>query len=167
MSHLTNFEKVTQFNRNFGVLKPGPITPNPQFLKTNAKETQLCLALIREEMKELSDAVNNDDYIETVDALTDILYVVYGMGCRIGVDMDKAFDLVHENNMSKLCETEDDAIKTVRYYEANKDKLGYDSPTYKKAPDDVHWVVFNKSTNKILKSCWWKPVDLSPVCTNQ
>ena len=39
------------------------------------------------------------------------MYVVLGMGRAIGIDLDKAFDIVHKSNMSKLCNTEEDAIK--------------------------------------------------------
>lgn len=161
---MSNFEKVVDFNYNFGVLENKTTTPKPDIITKDPKQVEFCLKLIREEMKELEQAVQDNDYVETVDALMDILYVVYGMSCRIGIDADKAFDLVHENNMSKLCKTEEDAQESVKYYMANKEKLGYDSPNYRKAPDNVHWVVFNESTKKILKSIKWQPVDLTPVC---
>jgi fructose-1,6-bisphosphatase len=114
-------------------------------------------------MRELEEAVKNKDFVETVDALADILYVVYGMSTRIGVDMDNVFDVVHQNNMSKLCSTEEDAKASVEYYLANKEKLGYDSPAYRLAEDGKHYVVYNQSTKKVLKSIKWQPVDLSFV----
>ena len=46
---------------------------------------------------------------ETIDALSDILYVVYGAGASFGIDLDKTFDMVHESNMSKVCKNEDEA----------------------------------------------------------
>ena len=51
----------------------------------------LRMGLIREEMKELEEAVSNRDRKETIDALTDILYVVYGMGDCVGINLDKSF----------------------------------------------------------------------------
>ena len=60
--------------------------------------------------------------------------------------------------------TEEEAKETVKYYVDNKEKLGYDSPAHRKAPDNEHWVVYNQSTKKVLKSINWKPVDLSGVC---
>lgn len=161
----TNFESVVDFNLNFGVLESPMLNHKPHIFDTDPKQVEFCLNLIREEMKELEQAVKDKDYVETVDALADILYVVYGMGARIGVNMDMAFDMVHKNNMSKLCKTEQDAIESVEFYTKNKDKLGYDSPMYRKAPDGVHWVVYNQSTKKILKSIKWQPVDLSYVLT--
>lgn len=160
----TNFEKVVDFNTQFGVLQPGELKPKTDIIEKDPNTVEFCLKLIREEVKELEQAVKDNDFVETVDALGDILYVVYGMGCRIGMDMDKAFNLIHENNMSKLCKTEEEAQRSVKYYEDNKSKLGYDSPAYRMAIDGVHWVVYNQSTKKVLKSIEWKPVDLTSVC---
>ena len=159
----TNFESVVDFNLNFGVLESSVFEHKPNIFDEDPKQVEFCLSLIREEMRELEQAVKDKDYVETVDALADILYVVYGMGARIGVNMDKAFDIVHKNNMSKLCKTEQDAIDSVTFYAQNKERLGYDSPVYRKAPDGIHWVVYNQSTKKILKSIKWAPVDLSYV----
>lgn len=159
----TNFEDVVDFNLNFGVLQTSIFQHNPNIFNDDPKQVEFCLNLIREEMKELEQAVKDKDYVETVDALADILYVVYGMGARIGVNMDAAFKKVHDNNMSKLCKSEQEAIESVEFYTQNKDKLGYDSPCYRKAPDNIHWVVYNQSTKKILKSIKWRPVDLSYV----
>lgn len=161
---MSNFQKVVDFNFNFGVLESRTLVPKPDIITKDPQQVEFCLKLIREEMKELEQAVKDNDYIETVDALMDILYVVNGMAARIGVDADAAFDLVHVNNMSKLCRTEEDAQESVKFYIDNKEKLGYDSPAYRKAPDNVHWVVFNQSTKKILKSIKWQAVDLSSVC---
>jgi NTP pyrophosphatase (non-canonical NTP hydrolase) len=162
---MTDFERVVDFNYNFGVLPNLELKPKPKIFDEDPKQVEFCLKLIREETKELEQAVKDKDYVETVDALADIMYVVLGMGARIGVNLDKAFDLVHENNMSKLCKTEEEAQQSVEYYIQNKEKLGYDTPAYRRAPDNVHWVVYNQSTNKILKSINWKPVDLTEVCT--
>ena len=160
----TDFQMVVEFNVQFGVLESKTLKPKLDIFDKDPKQVEFCMKLIREEMKELEEAVKTKDYVETIDALADIIYVVLGMSSRIGMDMDKAFDLVHENNMSKLCKTEEEAKASVTYYEQNKEKLGYDSPAYRKAPDNVHWVVYNQSTKKILKSINWKPVDLTPLC---
>lgn len=42
--------------------------------------------------------------IEIADALTDLLYVVYGAGHAYGIDLDKCFAEVQRSNMSKLGE---------------------------------------------------------------
>lgn len=162
-SSKTNFEKIVDFNTQFGVMASSELIPKPNIIKEDPKTVEFCLKLIREEMKELEEAVVNDDFVEVIDALGDILYVVGGMSARLGVNLDKAFDLIHQNNMEKLCKTEADAIASVEYYKTNT-QLGYDSPAYRLSPDSMYYVVYNQSTNKILKSISWAPVDLSGVC---
>ena len=93
-----------------------------------------------------------------------MLHSIYRMSVFIGMNLKTAFDIVHDNNMSKLCVSEEAAQQSVEHYIKNKEKLGYDTPSYRKAPDDIHWVVYNQSTKKILKSIDWKPVDLKQIC---
>jgi len=68
------------------------------------KIVDLRLDLIDEECKELKDAVDNKDIKEVADALTDLLYVTYGMGHALGINLDVAFNNVQASNMSKLGE---------------------------------------------------------------
>lgn len=80
----THQSLVRNFNVNFGVLEEGiPLQEN--VYSSNPELAEFCLKLIREEILELSDAVKSHDLLETADALGDILYVVYGMLCRLGV----------------------------------------------------------------------------------
>ena len=58
--------------------------------------------LIKEELDEFKQALDNNDLLEVADALTDILYVTYGAGHAFGVNLDKCFDEVQRSNMSKL-----------------------------------------------------------------
>ena len=97
----TNFEKIGEFNKAFGVKEHD--TPQQTIIQEDPNIIEYRLSLITEEYKELIEAVEQNDYVETVDALADIMYVVLGMGRAIGVDLDKAFDIVHKSNMSKLC----------------------------------------------------------------
>ena len=46
--------------------------------------------------------MDNKDLLEVADALTDILYVTYGAGHALGIDLDKCFEEVQNSNMSKL-----------------------------------------------------------------
>lgn len=67
------------------------------------EETQeLRVELIREELQELVDSIRDSDTIEIADALTDLLYVIYGAGHAFGLDLDTCFKEVHASNMSKL-----------------------------------------------------------------
>ena len=68
------------------------------------KINKLRIDLIKEELEELTVAMNNKDLLEVADALTDILYVTYGAGHAFGIDLDKCFEEVQNSNMSKLDE---------------------------------------------------------------
>ena len=113
---------------------------------------------------ELKDAIKERDFTEVIDALGDILYVVYGAGTSFGIDLDKAFSLIHDSNMTKLCKTEEEAVQTVEWYKANESR--YDTPAYRLSDDKKYYVVYNKSTGKILKSINYSPVKFDSMLSN-
>ena len=95
---MTNFQKVKMFMQTFGQevkLKPSFSTEKINRLRYN---------LIKEELEELKQAIDNKDLLEVADALTDILYVTYGTGHAFGIDLDSCFNEVQNSNMSKLGE---------------------------------------------------------------
>jgi len=157
----TNFHKVRNFNKIFGVDRYE--SPQPNVFTKNPKLVDLRLALIHEEVNELTAAIESHDFKEVIDALADILYVVYGAGDSFGVDLDEAYQIVHSSNMTKICKTEKEAQDTVEWYKKNKLDI-YPTPAYKKAVDDIHWVVFNESTGKVLKSINYLPAELDHFC---
>tara|TARA_B100001121_G_scaffold309716_1_gene337586 strand:- start:164 stop:535 length:372 start_codon:yes stop_codon:yes gene_type:complete len=93
---MTNFEKVGIFMKTFGQ----EVKTNPS-LSTD-KINELRINLINEELDELKVAMIKKDLVEIADALTDILYVTYGAGHALGIDLDKCFEEVQNSNMSKL-----------------------------------------------------------------
>ena len=95
---MTNFEKVGVFMKTFGQ----EIKTKPSL--SSDKINTLRINLIEEELKELKHAIEKKDLKETIDALTDILYVTYGAGHAFGVNLDKCFEEVQKSNMSKLGE---------------------------------------------------------------
>ena len=95
---MSNFNKVGIFMKTFGQ----EVKTKPSF--SNDKINKLRIDLIKEELEELTDAINNKDLLEVADALTDILYVTYGAGHAFGIDLDMCFDEVQNSNMSKLDE---------------------------------------------------------------
>tara|TARA_B100002051_G_scaffold107651_1_gene102704 strand:- start:143 stop:514 length:372 start_codon:yes stop_codon:yes gene_type:complete len=95
---MTNFQKVGLFMKTFGQ----EVKTKPSL--SSEKINSLRINLISEELEELKEAIKNNDLKETIDALTDILYVTYGAGHAFGVDLDKCFDEVQNSNMSKLGE---------------------------------------------------------------
>lgn len=98
MTPVTNFEMVGDFMEAFSqeVLYE-PILPDFNL-------AALRLDLIEEEVQELRDGLAKGSMLEIADALTDILYVVYGAGHAFGIDLDECFDEVHSSNMTKLGE---------------------------------------------------------------
>ncbi|MDD4930642.1 MAG: nucleoside triphosphate pyrophosphohydrolase family protein [Candidatus Colwellbacteria bacterium] len=158
-SHTTDFQNVTEFNRLFG--NKTYITPRLDIFDTDPKTVTACLALINEEHKELVEAIETKDFTETIDALADLIVVIGGMACRFGIDLDKASEIVHKSNMSKLCTSEEEAQKTVEWYKENEKR--YDSPYYEIALDGVHYVVRNRSTGKILKNMNYTPANFESL----
>lgn len=94
----TNFELVGDFMEAMSQ----EVLHEPTIPEFNTVE--LRLDLIREEYEELEEAVDNHDLVAIADALTDLLYVIYGAGHSFGIDLDACFDEVHRSNMSKLGE---------------------------------------------------------------
>ena len=95
---MSNFDDVKTFMKTFG-----------QIVRTKSnipdeKTMNLRLDLIKEEVRELEQAMKLKDLKEIADALTDILYVTYGAGCAYGINLDKCFKEVQRANMSKLGE---------------------------------------------------------------
>ena len=95
---MTNFDKVGTFMKTFGQ----EVKTKPSF--STDKINKLRLDLIKEELTELTEAMNNKNLLEVADALTDILYVTYGAGHAFGINLDECFDEVQNSNMSKLDE---------------------------------------------------------------
>ena len=95
---MSNFESVKKFMKTFGQ----EVKEKAEF--PTDKITSLRYDLIQEELDELKEAIDNRDIKEVADALTDILYVTYGAGHALGINLDKCFAEVQNSNMSKLGE---------------------------------------------------------------
>ena len=95
---MTNFEKVKLFMQTYGQ----EVKAKANF--SDEKTNNLRVDLIKEELGELTKAMDEKDLLEVADALTDILYVTYGAGHAFGINLDMCFDEVQNSNMSKLGE---------------------------------------------------------------
>ena len=93
---VSNFELVGDYMEAFGQ----KVELEPTWPDFNTRE--LRLDLIQEELDELAQAMEDRDMVQIADALTDLLYVVYGAGHAFGIDLDECFQEVHSSNMSKL-----------------------------------------------------------------
>ena len=93
---MSNFEKVKNFMTTYGQeVKESASFPDENIIK-------LRLKLIKEELEELEQALNDKNLLEVADALTDLLYVTYGAGHSFGINLDACFEEVQRSNMSKL-----------------------------------------------------------------
>ena len=121
---MSNFNKVGFFMKTFGQ----EVKDKASF--STDKINKLRIDLIKEELDELIEAMQNKDLLEVADALTDILYVTYGAGHAFGIDLDKCFNEVQNSNMSKLDENgkpihneTGKVMKGPNYYKPNLSKF--------------------------------------------
>lgn len=123
---------------------------------TFANLEDLCgCALVREP--------NLEDCEKIGEELGKLIALDYTYSYLMDIDADRDFAIVHSSNMSKLCDTEIDALATVADYE-DKFKAGtspYDSPYYYALPELGKWIVKNKSTGKALKNIKYQKVVFS------
>ena len=92
---LTNFQKVRDFNISFGIGRSK--TPNEKLFK-------LRWDLIEEESNELFQALGDKDYVEIIDAVSDILYVIHGAADSFEEDLDVHLNNENENLFEKKFE---------------------------------------------------------------
>ena len=88
-------DMVKQFMTAVGQATPDTFSPD-EF------PAKLRVSLIMEDALEFNDAVENEDFVEAVDAICDLLYVTYGAAIAMGINIDPFFEEVHRSNMSKL-----------------------------------------------------------------
>ncbi len=91
-------DSVQEFHEAYGLpVLAKPAIADPQTIK-------LRINLLQEELDELREALEQGDIVETLDALTDLQYVLDGAYLSFGLHPLKqhAFDEVHRSNMSKL-----------------------------------------------------------------
>ena len=144
---------VAQFHDTFNA----PILDQPTI---PAKERcELRVSLLQEELNELKEAIADNELVEIADALADIQYVLSGAILEFGL-ADKfkdLFDEVQRSNMSKACNTLDEAEATQKAYEA---KDGTKSNIKQK---ENKFLVYREGDNKVLKSVGYSPADLKGI----
>lgn len=151
--HPESLEMVAEFHRTF----KHPIQPAPSIPEES--RCKLRVALIAEELKEFEEAIQQKDIVGVADALADIQYVLSGAILEFGLaDRFKSiFEEVQRSNMSKACDNEADAIKTVEHYMKKDGTECY----YKQ--EAGKWLVYRKSDNKTIKGINYSPANLEPL----
>ena len=164
-------EQVNEFHQTFGHPtndKNADITLDLRVLR---------LKLLFEELEELADATGCRasfnhmcekasttksidsgirDKKEEIDALADIQYVLSGAVLAMGhhENFDDAFDEVQRSNMSKMCNTLEEANDTVEWY---LERDGTESYITEKGDK---WIVLRKVDDKILKNKYYSEANL-------
>jgi predicted HAD superfamily Cof-like phosphohydrolase len=148
-----SLNQVAEFHHTF----KHPVVADPAI---PAKERcELRISLLAEELKELQQAVDDDNLVEVADALCDLQYVLAGAILEFGLaeKFKELFDEVHRSNMSKACKTVEEANLTIDYY---KNTANTDS--YHKEADGLY-LVYRTADNKTLKSVNYSPANLAAI----
>jgi predicted HAD superfamily Cof-like phosphohydrolase len=151
--HPESLQMVAEFHRTFKhLIQPSPIIPDENRCK-------LRVALIAEELKEFEEAIAQQDIVAVADALADIQYVLSGAILEFGLgDKFKAlFEEVQRSNMSKACDSEADAQRTVEHYKKKDGTECY----YKE--EAGKWLVYRKADNKTIKGINYSPAELASI----
>ena len=153
MQKLDSLNQVALFHQTFGA----PILAEPTI--PSRERCGLRVSLLAEELDELKEAISANDLVEIADALCDLQYVLSGAVLEFGLG-EKFVDLfndVQRSNMSKACQSLEEAEYTVKFYQ---DKDGTEAEI--KEENGV-WKVFRISDNKVLKSINYSPADLVSI----
>lgn len=153
MQQPESLNMVAEFHKTF----KHPILPNPSI--PDEKRCKLRVDLIAEELKELEESIKDKDVVAIADALCDIQYVLSGAILEFGMGgkFKLLFDEVQRSNMSKACNSEEEAVETVNYYMKKDGTECY----YLREGDK--WLIYRKSDNKTLKSVGYSPADLKSI----
>jgi predicted HAD superfamily Cof-like phosphohydrolase len=125
------------------------------------KRCELRINLLKEELIELKEAIEDNDIIEIADALCDLQYVLSGAILEFGLaDKFKTlFDEVQRSNMSKTCRNLEVAEQTRDYYKKEK---GFESHIVEK---NGEYLVYRTEDGKVLKSVEYSPADIASIVT--
>ena len=153
MDKIDPLNQVAAFHSTF----QHPILAEPQI--PSKDRCDLRISLIGEELEELKVAIDNKDMVEIADALCDIQYVLSGAVLEFGLGdkFRKLFEEVQRSNMSKACNSEEEAKETVAYYQSERATDAY----YKE--HEGKWLVYRAEDNKTLKSINYSPADLKKI----
>ncbi|KAB2913608.1 nucleoside triphosphate pyrophosphohydrolase family protein [Oscillatoria amoena NRMC-F 0135] len=153
MEQPQSLKQVAEFHRTFR----HPIIEQPAI--PSAARSELRVSLIAEELEELRQAIADNNIVEIADALCDIQYVLSGAILEFGLGhkFKALFDEVQRSNMSKACQTEEEAQATVVHF---KEKKGEDC--YYKEVEGLY-LVYRTSDDKTMKSINYSPADLASI----
>ena len=150
-------DQVEEFNEIFGKLN-NTVPTIPSEL-----ESKFIYDFILEELNEYKDAVDEKNIVGVLDAFCDIMYVLSAGILAFGLK-DKfieAFDEVQRSNMSKSCDTEEEAKASASFRSQVYNTLCH----YEKRGDK--WVVYRSVDRKVQKGLNYTPPNLRKVFTEE
>ncbi len=138
----------------FHELFDAPILPQPAIPELD--RCTLRVNLLQEELNELKEAIDQNDLVGVADALGDIQYVLSGAVLEFGLAERFAsiFDEIQRSNMSKTCQTLEEAEQTALHYQSSK---GFDTKIVQKG--EVY-LVYRTPDYKVLKSINYSEADI-------
>jgi predicted HAD superfamily Cof-like phosphohydrolase len=151
MNKIDALNQVAEFHQIFN----HPVLDSPAI--PSEERCTLRISLIAEELKELEEAIKQNNITEVADALCDLQYVLAGAILEFGLGhrFKDLFDEVHRSNMSKACKTKEEAEDTMKFL---KEKENIES--YYLERDNLY-LVYRKADHKTLKSINYSPANLS------
>lgn len=136
-------DEVEEFNAVMG--KPNNYEPTiPE-----RKEWEFVYNFILEELEEYREACEAGNVVEVLDALCDITYVATGNGTMLHGLKNKiwpAYQEVQASNLSKACQTEEEAKATVIQRSSEQGEACH----YEKVGD--YYVVYRTRDRKVMKN---------------
>lgn len=150
--------EVEEFNEVMGKSWQNRTSPT-----IDPKDAQFVIDFITEELDELKEAVKDKNIIEIFDALLDITYVGLGNGALVFGLKDKMLEgyaEVQASNMSKICQTLEEAEETVKIRSEQQGE-----PCHYLSDGNGKYVVYRSSDNKIMKSMNYFRPDLAQFFT--
>ena len=151
-------DEVEEFNAVMG--KPNNYEP----IIPERKEWEFVYNFILEELEEYRAACQAGDIVEVLDALCDITYVATGNGTMLHGLKDKiwpAYQEVQASNLSKACQTEEDAKATVIQRSSEQGEECH----YEKVGE--YYVVYRTRDRKVMKNVNYFRPDLSQFFTQE
>lgn len=161
----------------YGTLKYMGINPNDYDITNYEISFTKCIKTeiesVRQLLKIYELAVKGEMNPEEI-TFDNIKIILMGINLKVlhladllGYNYKAAFKIVHEANMSKFCETEDQALQSIEYYKTSSYKDEYRFPDYRLSKDGNYYIIFNNdksdqplNAGKILKNIYWKEPNL-------
>jgi len=157
MKKVPFISEVETFNKTMGKSYQNRDIPT-----INDEDADFVVNFIDEELQELKEAIAERDIVGIFDALLDITYVGLGNGALVFGLNDKieaGYAEVQASNMSKSCESIEEAEETVRIRSEQQGEECH----YEQVGD--RYVVYRTRDNKVMKSINYFAPDLKQFFT--